>query len=88
MGTGKKNIIVISLAIWILILLTFMILSSVINLEVAFVLWLIGLLVILELSDSVYLEHGYIKNLKIITFLGVIIFFVIVVLKVMEIVAK
>ena len=88
MKPGKKNLIIISMTSWLVILIIFTVLSSIINLEILFVLWLIGLLVILELSDSVYLQPHYIRYIKSVAAVGVIVFFIIVALKVMEIIGK
>jgi len=88
MNQNKKQIIILTLTTWIVILLTFMFLSSTINLEIFFVLWLIGLLVILELADFTYLQPKYITYIKILSAAGVFVFGFIVVLKILEIIAK
>jgi len=84
----KKQAILLILSAWIVIIIAFMALSSIINLEILFVLWLIGLLVAVELADSTYLQPLYMKYIKIIAGTGVFIFGIIVVLKVLEIIAK
>ena len=88
MNSTKKQIIILALTTWVVILLTFMVLSSTINLEILFVLWLIGLLVILELSDFIYLQPKYIKYIKMLSAAGVFVFGLIVILKIVEIIAK
>lgn len=88
MNCTKKQIIILALTTWVVILLTFMVLSSTINLEILFVLWLIGLLVILELADFIYLQPKYIKYIKMLSAAGVLVFGLIVILKIVEIIAK
>lgn len=73
---------------WVVIIVTFMAFSYIINLEILFVLWLIGLLVTVELADSMYLQPTYMKSIKMITAISVFIFGIIVALKVLEIIAK
>ena len=48
----KKDLAVIVIAIWLMIVSIFMLLAYQIDLEIFFVLWLIGLLVIVELMDT------------------------------------
>ena len=88
MHIQKTQAILLILTAWVVIIIAFMALSSIINLEILFVLWLIGLLVTVELADSVYLQPTYMKYIKIITATGVFIFGIIVALKVLEIIAK
>ncbi|MBN2735185.1 MAG: hypothetical protein JXQ82_10085 [Methanomicrobiaceae archaeon] len=88
MHIKKNKAVILILTVWIIIIITFAALSSIINLEIIFVLWLIGLLVTVELADSIYLQPAYMKYIKIITAAGVFIFGIIVALKVLEIIAK
>ena len=88
MHIKKTQAILLIMATWFVVIITFMALSAIINLEILFVLWLIGLLVTVELADSIYLQPAYMKVIKIITACGVFIFGIIVALKVLEIIAK
>lgn len=84
----KKNIAVITLALWTFIILTFMIMAYTVNLEIFFVLWLIGLLIITELIDTKTVETTYLKFIKWIIGISVIIFAYIVIKKIMEILSS
>lgn len=84
----KKNIAVITLALWTFIILTFMIMAYTVNLEIFFVLWLIGLLIITELIDTKNVETTYLKFIKWIIGISVIIFAYIVIKKIMEILSS
>lgn len=84
----KKNIAVITLALWTFIILTFMIMAYTVNLEIFFVLWLIGLLIITELIDTKNVETTYLKFIKWIIGISVIIFGYIVIKKIMEILSS
>lgn len=84
----KKNIAVITLALWTFIILTFMIMAYTVNLEIFFVFWLIGLLIITELIDTKNVETTYLKFIKWIIGISVIIFAYIVIKKIMEILSS
>lgn len=88
MQMNRKQAALAVLTAWIVILLVFIALSAVINIEIFFVLWLIGLLVIVELTDSTYIQPRYMRYIKGIVTCGVIVFGIIVALKVLEIIAK
>ncbi len=82
----KKIFAIVALIIWIYIISMIMVLARTMNLEIFFVLVLIGLLVILELSDSAFVSPPHILKMKYIAAIGVVIFFIIVVRKVLEII--
>ncbi len=84
----KKVLAAIILFIWLIIISTFMLLASRIDLEIFFVLWLIGVLVVVELMDTRFSLPPYIRNIKYVTAAGILIFGGIVTMKVMEILAK
>lgn len=88
MHLQKAQAISLILAVWVIIIVIFMAASTIVNLEILFVLWLIGLLVTVELADSLYLQPAYMKSIKIITAIGVFVFGIIVAVKVLEIIAK
>lgn len=84
----KKNLAVIVIAIWLIIISIFMLLAYRIDLEIFFVLWLIGLLVIVELMDTRFSLPPYMRYLKYVIAAGILLFGGIVVGKVLEIVFR
>ncbi|MCK9580510.1 MAG: hypothetical protein M0Q92_08675 [Methanoregula sp.] len=84
----KKIAAVIAIALWLMIISTFMLLASRIDLEIFFVLWLIGLLVIVELMDTKFSLPQYMRYLKYVVAVGIIIFGGIVTTKIMEILSS
>jgi hypothetical protein len=84
----KKVIAAIVLFIWLMVIGSFMLLASRIDLEIFFVLWLIGLLVIVELMDTRFSLPGYLRYIKYLVAAGIVIFGGIVAQKVLEILAK
>jgi len=85
MSEHRKRIAASALAIWLLLVIFFMILARNLNLEIFFVLWLIGLLVIVELTNTAFVRPAYLRYLKYLVAAGVIVFSAIVAQKVMEI---
>lgn len=83
----KKQIAVAMLVTWLLIVMFFMILTRSISTEILFVLWLIGLLVIVELIRPSFIQPSYLFYLKILMGIGITVFAVIIVQKVMEIIS-
>ena len=81
----KKDLAVIVIAIWLMIVSMFMLLAYQIDLEIFFVLWLIGLLVIVELMDTRFSLPPFMRYLKYVVAAGIIVFGAIVVGKVLEI---
>jgi hypothetical protein len=81
----KKDLAAIVIAIWLVIISCFMLLAYRIDLEIFFVLWLIGLLVIVELMDTRFTLPPYLRYIKYIVAVGIIIFGAIVTQKVLEI---
>ncbi len=84
----KKVLAAIVLFIWLMVVGSFMLLASRIDLEIFFVLWLIGLLVIVELMDTRFSLPGYLRYIKYLVAAGIVIFGGIVAQKVLEILAK
>lgn len=80
-----KQISVVLLITWLLIVIFFMILARSISIEIFFVLWLIGLFVIVELIGPSFVQPSYLRYLKFLIAAGVMIFAVIIVQKVGEI---
>jgi hypothetical protein len=81
----KKILAVVAIAIWLLIISVFMLLARSIDLEIFFVLWLIGLLVIVELMDTRFSLPPYMRYLKYVAAVGILLFGAIVIGKVLEI---
>lgn len=84
----KKILAVIVITIWLIIISIFMLLAWRIDLEIFFVLWLIGLLVIVELMDTRFTLPPYMRYLKYVIAVGIILFGGIVIGKVLEILYK
>ena len=84
----KKDLAIIVVSIWLIIITVFMILAARIDLEIFFVLWLIGLLVIVELMDTRFTLPPYMRYLKYVVAAGILLFGCIVAMKVMEILAR
>ncbi len=85
MSSQKKQLAIIGLIIWLLLVLFFMILTRTLNIEIFFVLWLLGLLVIVEFIGPSFVQPTYVRYLKNLITAGIIVFGVIVAKKVMEI---
>ena len=84
----KKILAAAAIAIWLLVVSGFMLLSSRIDIEIFFVLWLIGLLVIVELMDTRFSLPPFMRHLKYVAAAGILIFGGIVAGKVLEILYK
>jgi len=84
----KKDLAAIVIGIWLIIISCFMLLAYRIDLEIFFVLWLIGLLVIVELMDTRFTLPPYLRYIKYIVAIGIVIFGAIVTQKVLEILSK
>lgn len=84
----KQRIPVIVLIIWFAVITAFMLLNQALDLEVFFVLALIGLLVVVELIDTATVQPQYLRWIKYVIAVGVLLFGYIVASKVMEIVAR
>ena len=84
----KKDLAAIVIAIWLIIISCFMLLAYRIDLEIFFVLWLIGLLVIVELMDTRFTLPPYLRYIKYLVAVGIVIFGAIVTQKVLEILSK
>jgi len=77
-----------ALAVWCAGKKYFMLLNRTLDLQVYFVLALIGLLVVAVLIDTPFAQPKYMRRMKYIIAAGVAAFGYIVVMKIMEIVAK
>ena len=79
---------VIVLIIWFAVITAFMLLNQPLDLEVFFVLALIGLLVVVELIDTTTVQPRYLRLIKYVIAVGVLLFGYIVASKIMEIIAR
>ncbi|AGB02471.1 MraY family glycosyltransferase [Methanoregula formicica] len=84
----KKDLAIIVVTVWLIVITVFMLLAARIDLEIFFVLWLIGLLVIVELMDTRFTLPPYMRYLKYVVAAGILLFGGIVAIKVMEILAR
>ena len=81
----KEQIVIITLAVWLMLISLFMILAQSVNFEIFFVLSLIGFLIIVELITPQYIRPGYLRYFKYLLAVGIVIFGAIVIVKVMGI---
>ena len=88
MGVTTREYSVLAIFLWMLIILGFMALAQVVNLEIFFVLWLIGVLVIIELTDPPFIEPRTVRYAKYMAAGGVVLFGIIVLQKIMEIIGS
>jgi hypothetical protein len=85
MTEEKKQIMIAVLIIWLLLVIFLMIVAQDISLEIFFVLWMIGLFVIVELIGPSFVQPSYLRYLKFLVAVSVMIFAVIIAQKLMEI---
>jgi hypothetical protein len=81
----KKNLAIVIISLWLVVICLFMLLAARIDLEIFFVLWLIGFLVIIELTDTRFALPPYLRYTKYIVAAGIVIFGIIGMRKIMEI---
>ena len=87
MADAKKYYAAAVLAVWLIIIAFFMVLSRTLDLEVFFVLALIGLLVVAVLIDGAFSRPRYMRFIGYIIAAGVALFAYIVAQKILEILA-
>lgn len=83
----KERIAIITFGLWLSLVLLFMLLLQVFDIEILFVLWFIGFLVIVELIEPDYVQPGYLQYFKYIMAVGLVLLGAIAVQKIMEILA-
>ena len=83
----KKQMALLALVIWLVIISIFSLLAYRVDLEIFFVLWLFGILVIVELVDTRFSLPTYLRYIKYLVAGGIVIFGGIVTQKVLEILA-
>jgi hypothetical protein len=81
----KQQLAIIILALWLTIVSVFMIFVQQFDLEIFFALFFIGILVIVYLMESDYVQFDYQRNIRYLIVVGLVIFGVIVVQKIIEI---
>jgi hypothetical protein len=81
----KEQIAIIALAVWLTLISVFMILAQSFNIEIFFVLSLIGLVILVELIAPKYIQPGYLRIIRYLLAVEIVIFGAIVTLKVMDI---
>lgn len=81
----KKYLLVLGPVIWLIIICFFMLLSRIIDLEIAYVLWLIGMLITIELMNTRYGRPRYVYYITGIVGGGILIFAAIVIQKILVI---
>jgi len=87
MAGAKKYYAAAVLAVWLIIIAFFMVLSRTLDLEVFFVLALIGLLVVTVLIDGAFSRPRYMRYIGYLIAAGVALFAYIVAQKILEILA-
>jgi len=80
----KKQIAAIVIALWLTIITFLMLFAERFDFVEFFVLGLIGLLVIVELTEPTYVHPGYLRYVRYLIAVGIVIFGVIVVQVAME----
>jgi hypothetical protein len=81
----KKQIAIISLGFWFMIISIAMLLTGRFDLALFFVLGFIGFLIIVELAEPRYVKPGYVGYIRILIVVGILIFVMVVIQKVLEI---
>jgi hypothetical protein len=81
----KQQIVIFALALWLFIVALFMLLSNRFDIEFFFILCFVGVLVIMQLMEPTYVKPGYLRYIKYLIIVGIVIFGVIIAQKVMDI---
>lgn len=81
----KQQIAIIALAVWLIIVSTFLLLSQRVDLEFFLILCLMGMLVIMQLMQSSFAQPVYLRYIRYLMAAGTLMFGVIVALKVLDI---
>jgi hypothetical protein len=84
----KQQIAIVVFALWLTIVSVLMFLARQLDFEIFFILSLIGILVIVHLIEPNYVQPGYLKYIWSLIGLGILIFIVIIVHKVMELLVR
>jgi hypothetical protein len=81
----KQQTAILALILWLILVLLYMLLSTIFDLQFFFILCMIGVLVIMQLIEPKYVKPGYLKYIWYLIALGILVFGAVVVVKVMEI---
>ena len=81
----KEQVAIIALAVWLTLIIVFMLLAQSFDLEIFFILSLIGFFILVELISLKYIVPSYMRFIRYILAAGIVIFGAIIVQKVMEI---
>jgi hypothetical protein len=84
----KQQTSIIAFAAWITVVSAILILARWIDIEVFFILCLIGFLVIVQIIQPAYIQPGYLRYIKYLIAVGIILFGIIVIRRVLEIIAR
>jgi hypothetical protein len=81
----KQLIAIIALALWLFIIAVSMLLSNRIDLELFFILCFVGVLVIMQFIEPSYVKPKYLRYIRYLIVVGIVIFGVIIAQKIMDI---
>jgi hypothetical protein len=81
----KQQIAIFALTLWLFIVTLYMLISNRFDFELFFVLFFIGILIILQFIEPNYVKPGYLRYIRYLIAMGIVIFGIIVAQKVMEI---
>lgn len=81
----KQQVAVLVLASWFILILLYMLLSNIFDLVLFFVLCVIGVLVIMPLIEPRYVKPHYVRYMRYLIVIGLLICGSVVIVKVMEI---
>jgi hypothetical protein len=84
----KEQIAIIAFTVWLSLIAVFMLLALSVDLEIFFVLSLIGFLIIVELIAPKFIQPKYMRSIRYLLAVAIVMFAVIVAQKVIEILAK
>jgi 4-hydroxybenzoate polyprenyltransferase len=80
----KKQIATVALALWFTVIIIFMLFAEQIDFALFFVLGFIGFLVIVELIEPRYVKPRYVRYIRFLMVVGMVIFIAIVIQKVLD----
>jgi len=81
----KQLIAIIALALWLFIIAIYMLLSNRIDLELFFILCFVGVLVIMQFMEPSYVKPKYLRYIRYLIVVGIVIVGVIIAQKIMDI---
>jgi hypothetical protein len=81
----KQELAIIGLTLWLIMVALYTLLSERFDAEFFFVLSFLGLIIIMQLMEPDYVRPGYMKNIRYLIAIGIVIFGIIVANKVLDI---